>query len=340
MADAKDGPTVDDLTDREVQEMEAGEEFEFADGQAPANEDDSDAKDAAEVSEEAAGEAPGDEDKEKAQEEPKAPVLDARLRHAAERAGWADEDIANLGDKAPAILEKFADGFDAVATRMSEIGRAQAADGDKGERKTASETTEEAFDIHTPLDRAGLLEKKDEDDEPIFSEEALGVLTPIFDAFESMRGVVAQLHDRVTPYVDAQEQASQTKDFEVLEEFFEEVKADYGEVFGEGKSADLGEKSEEMKARQALWEQAKLIAAGCEATGRKFDLKDVLKQALSVTQAGRQKELARKELNKDLKKRARQITPRAQGRAAKAVDPEEAAVDAITGIVKELGIKP
>ena len=329
MPDETGGATVDDMTDREVQQMEAGEDFESAEEQAPDDKDDTGAKDVEEVEDDKADKAEAE-----TQEEPKAPAIDARLKHAAERAGYSEEDVAALGNKAPDVLAKLADGFDSVATRMAELGRAKSPQGDKPDEKS------DAFDITKPLNRAALLEKTDEEGLPIFSDEALGVLTPIFDTVEALRDAYARLQGRVTPYLDGQNKAADEKNWETLEAFFEEVSGDYGDVFGKGKTPDLDEKSEEVKARQALWTFTQQLVAGAESLGQKADLKASLKQALSVTQAGRQKELARKQLNEDLKKRGRQITPRPKGRAAKAVDPEEAAVDAIAGIVRDLGIKP
>ena len=343
MADGQDDATVTaveaavaEMDEKQIQQMEAGEDLEQiqADGKAPV-------EDAEEV---VAGEEKVEDAEEveaEAQEEPEAPVMDARLKHAAERAGLTDEFIEGLGDKAPDILTKLADGFDSVSTKMAELGRAKAPQGNPPPSKEdeTPKKSETAFDIKSPLDRAKLLDRVDEDGDPVFSDEAIETLTPLFDSFESMRGFISQLNDRVTPYVQEQEARAQSSDWETLESFFEDVTSDYGEVFGKGKTPDLGENSSEFKERTALWEQAKLIAAGHESLGQEFDLKDVLMQSLSITQAGRQKELARQSVREDLKNRGKKITARPRGRAAsKTTDPYEVAAEAVAQKVNELGI--
>ena len=258
-------------------------------------------------------------------EEPEAPVMDARLKHTAERLKLSDEDIKAMGDAAPEILAKLADSQDSVSSAYAEIGRKAKEAGD-GELNTN--------DIGKPFDLN--LNRVDDDGDAVFGDDALEVFQGQSDQIEALRGAQQSFMERVLPIVEDIEEKQSSDEWRTLDGFFEEHAGDFGEIFGKGSTADLDDESGELKARRGLWEQAKLIVSGYEAHGKHYELKDILRQALHTTQAEHLQELARKKVMAGLKERGKQVSPRPRKRSTSTQSPRERAVASVAATVRDL----
>jgi hypothetical protein len=287
-------------------------------------------------------EAAGDEDAEtgeqEEQEEPKAPVLDARLKQAAKRAGLSDEEMATIP---VSTIQKIADSQDAVSTAFAELGREpdgsvkkEAADGE------AEEAEASAFDINKPFELD--IDLTDAEGDPVFTDEAHQVFNGQNNAIEGLRAFGVSLMQRFGPALEYFEQQRQRDHDKNVDGFFEKLAEDYGDIYGKGPGAALDREGVEWKNRKNVCEFANAMLQTLRKMGKEKDYLEALEEAHSVHQGKRIKEQAEKagaeKARAALKKRGKQIQERPGSRAAvPKPKTEEDRIAAIEATAKNLG---
>jgi len=326
--------TPAELQEREQEELAVKAVADKARETMPVGDDEEAAKLQAEdaAAEKTAEEVPGvkTEEPKPDQEEPKAPELELRLKHAAEYMGLTDEQVTAMGDQAEGILSKVADARDRISRGFSDLGKpppaAKVDDKDDAEKP-------KPFDAKTPFDLKKL--RFGEDGERVLSDEADAMI-------QEQQRQLNQLREHTVALADRLERAEQDvvqKEFDAMEDFFVGITEQYGDVYGKGSSLEMAEDSPELQARMTLWNEANAIYEGRRARGMKTNREDCRKDALSLLQADRIKETARKELEEKVVKRSKQVSAKPRSRKPAApVKGEQAAVDAVKQKITEMGI--
>lgn len=258
--------------------------------------------------------------------------LDARLKHAAERAGLAEDDIANMGDKAVGVLGKLADGQAEVDTRLAEIGRAKQPEGE-----TPADGEDEKFDIQKPFVR--LENPKDEDGDVVWGEEFMAYANSRDQAIEGLRSTTLSNQEKVNVLYEAHEAREQREYVQKVDGFFDSLGKGYEKLYGKGPGADMDAEGDTMKTRRAVVEQASALQAGLEATGKDYDTADLLERAHFMVNHEYVQDLARKTALKSLSKRAKQITVRpGAAKPSMRTQTRQDRIDALGNDFRELGM--
>jgi hypothetical protein len=119
-----------------------------------------------------------------------------------------------------------------------------------------------------------------------------------------LSGVTQQLQQQ-SQWVEYQRQAAEAQQVRQEIEAFDEAisSLDRTDVFGEGSSETLGNDRDEMKARQAVYDQAIILRNGHLALGKQPpELKELVRQADSIVHADEIKESARRQINDRLRR--------------------------------------
>jgi len=232
--------------------------------------------------------------------------LTARQQNAARRYGLGDEDLAALGDKAGAVLDKLAAAHSDIGRRYSEIGRAQ--------RQAPPEKKPEGKDQGADPGEALF-------DPDVWGDEG----SKANKAFAALRQEFASLREFVDEY--RTEQRGREAD-----EFFAGLPKGMYPELGLGRISDVGEDSPEAEARAEIIEQAVLQQAGHEAVrGKALPFKDALKEALAVKYPDAPAKAARQAAADAKKRRSEQSTarPGSPRGTERKLTPEEKAAKAI-----------
>ncbi len=296
---------------------------EVAEGEVKAEGEAEGEKPAATAEAEAAPEAEGVPE---AEAEAVLPELPPRLMHAAHRAGLTDDQVAALGDNAEGVLSRLADSYDAVSRDF----------GSRGKPTFTAEELETVKRTGAPpaaKDELGadLLVELDPD---VYGAEMVGTMKEKFlPRLNALTAEVRQL--RQAEYNRRAAQLTQEAN-----EFFESVKADYGELFGEGPIGKLEPGTPQHDARLRVYKEADIIANGAVATGRPMTVREALDRAVSIVTRDQALETARGQIARDVQKRARQVTQKPTHRAATRSwrKPEEKAADAYAQKIRDMGL--
>ena len=264
--------------------------------------------------------------------------LDWRREQAARRMGWDADYLKELGDARDSILDKAADGLDAISTKMSEFGRKAAPDKSKEGDEGEGDDTEEAVVFDPEAEFAF----KDAEDH--FDDETRNlVLAPLAQEYNALKSHVAELRsqlERVMPYVaDVQQNQDRAEDKEI-EKFFGGIEAHFGDAYGKGATTEHKEDSAEHVARQGLVDLAWQLQDGYANRGEKISMNDALEMALSISQKDRIAQIAVEKRVERTKKRGKQITPQATGKRTSQQTLEDKALAALETRVRELQIAP
>jgi len=282
--------------------------------------------------EETAAEEPSKE--EAAEEDEKAAELDARLQQAAERAKLTPENIAAMGDAAPEVLRRLADGFDAVSSDFAALGRKASGEPGPMEQGKAGAEHEEAPKGAEKKGEEDFTFPMDDADREAFGElTEEKILKPAASAINTLRGQLEEQRQ-------AMRQLASVLALREADSFFATAAKDYGEMFGEGEINALDPNSDQAKARMGLLEEADMILSGAAAKGRQMSVREAMNRALAISTKGQAEERAREQLNSKVKKRSRQRIRRPTSRTIpdKKQTSDDAAMEAYEKKAAELGV--
>jgi len=290
---------------------------------------------------------PADKAADKASDKP--PGLDARLTHAAERAGLKAEEIEKLGDAAGAVLGKLADSYDSISTTYAELGKKPAdATAEKAGKKPPEgaevegqqETgTPQPFDFEKPFKFD--LDQKVKDDEgeewtarDLFKGSTEQVLMkPMESAINAIREMVFSLHRDRDAQLGAQLE-------EKVNGFFKGIETDYGDLYGKGAMDSLEEGSDALKLRKELLAMAEEMAQGAVSKGHSLPPEEFLQRALFIHAKDKQATIQRRKVAEEVKKRSGQRVARPTSRttADKTKGGTERATAAAAEKLEEIGL--
>ncbi len=271
-----------------LQELEDADEDDPGDTEQPdASDDDQDEP-----------EAEGDED-----DEPEADTatdLDASLKQAGYRAGLSDEDIAALPN-AEAVLGKLKAGWDSISAEHGKAGGEKPDD----EADDSTQPQEDQFDL-------------DWDAEVEDSDGDTTTVSELFDG-PTREKVLQPMIDRIRAQDNAVAEMQTTMLVQLSDVFFQGVQADHGKVYGTGSLLTMDQSSPEFKARSDLLMAASQRRQGALAAGQDMTALEAMQKALVEHQGDNIKATARRELNRKVKKRGKQVVSRATQRTPQPV---------------------
>ena len=121
--------------------------------------------------------------------------------------------------------------------------------------------------------------------------------------------------------------------------YLEGLGKDWKSVFGEGKTDALPRGSKAFLARSAVWEEARRMQAGYEATGAEPPSEsELLSRALKVAHSDHHTTITRAQLRKSVASREKRITNRPSQTAGKELTGEAAAIRNVAALMEERGM--
>jgi len=224
----------------------------------------------------------------KPEAKPEPPTLTQRQREAATQFGYSDKDVAELGDKAPAVLQKLADRWDRQTTELDKAAKAKAA-AEKGKEEAAGK--EAGDDTETAGDHDGQTVARNERGQfsrtkPPTVEEFLGVDGDGYSDPETAKPAFKWLVDQVKDMGHVREEVAALvgKLGEVaafiegtrLDQFWAKIPVDLIGTYGQGSTSDLPADSPERKQRDRAAKLMRDVRNQRLQDGQDADMLDVL----------------------------------------------------------------
>lgn len=243
---------------------------------------------------------------------------DGGLSDRAKEYGLSEEDLKAFGDKAPEMLDKFAEMYDA---RISELGRGLLS-APKGEEEQPPE--EEGG---KPSSAAEKLIEAGYDDDALL---------------EVVRGLESQVGE-LKGNLDSGKAASQEKFAQDLDAFFanppERFKSVVEDALG-GKSVfTLGENTPEKEFAESVVNEMDALHAGYMSQGKEMSLEKIGEKALAIVCRDRIKELAERELAGKIKKRGDSALTEPKAKRGLSPTPNKEVQD-VESVMRDFGMIP
>lgn len=263
------------------------------------------------------------------------PTLAPLLRQAAKRAGWNDEDIDELYAAHPQMAERQ---FQRVLSSFNDLS---AQFGRLGQTIMEGEQPPAQPGQRRQPRRAPQRNDQDEDDgddllTSLYGPDRVGALREKYGA-DFMDDVVKPMLEPVRQMQAQYAAAQQDQVAQEIGGFFRGLDKSFSTLYGEGDQVS----EEQIGNRQQLALMADAIHVGAAQHGVDLSVKECLERANMQFAAEHMAELTRKEITKQVKKRADRITHRPTQRRRRSSDAERgenAAASAYRQKAAELGL--
>jgi hypothetical protein len=268
-------------------------------------EDDDDAESTDEESVEDEGEGEPEESVPDSQKQ--GDVVDQTLAEHARMAGLNDEQVSKLADAG--LLESVMG-----AVREALLFTPQQQSDETGQESEPFGSTEE---LNT------LIDEMKEDGE--YDEKVVGALETSAKTIAALEGKLSRMEEFLGQF----EQAQQQQAFQAqVESFDRELNGleEFASIFGTGTAADL--ETEHLENRARVWDAMTEMRAGAQALGRAVpDNATLVRKAVNREFGDKALEIARKEINSQLKKR--QTVQRPTNKAKKSGEGQTSNLDKV-----------
>lgn len=199
-------------------------------------------------------------------------VLTKNQHQALNRAGYSDDDIAELVGESPKIAKQTADHW---ARKLNEFSTANARRGRENQRANQNPGKDagkpgageaESLDIDLP-DRKAFVEE--------FGEKAADLLLP------TMRAMAVRVKQAEDAARQTRSQATERQLVSEVQSFFQQQPKDFQTHFGKGNDA-AKLTDDQREKRMEVVDQAALLLAGAEARGMEMSLTEALEKARTL----------------------------------------------------------
>ncbi len=242
-------------------------------------------------------------------------TLDPVLINAARRANYSDEEIEELGDKAPLVLNRLKDVVDNASREFSKRGKAAIEAQQPASEPPATQTP---ITPATPAAEGAGLSELGIDDSELEPDTAA--------AFKQMRAEItalkagnADVREYVANQKEAESEARAQRAITLLDDYLKPLTKDkrgvYALRYGKGGTSQFEENSLERHARLQLLTEADQIFAGATQMRTEMTPEEALDRAFSILHKHDTKQEVREEVASQLRKRSSQSTHKPTNRS-------------------------
>ncbi len=280
--------------------------------------------------------------------------LDASLLHAAERAGLDEEDIKEMGEKAPTVLGKLKKGQDEIARRFAKMGSQKkqgqpTQQGQQGEQGQQGQQFTQAPQPQQPQQPTGQMSSQTamgnlpqgqqgqqpeaQGNEPalqdfevpdleelraIGGDEVANGVEKLFDVVKQQQQTIQQMQPAVNEFQNTRQQEAIQKGVQQADSHLTDLAQKYDgyrELFGDQSWNELQEGSQAHQARQKVLNQAGLIRQNAKQRGIQMSQEEAVDHALSIMAPELQKDATRQDVESEVEEVQSQAINRPTQRA-------------------------
>ena len=222
------------------------------------------------------------------------PTFTTKELNAAQRAGFDEDFLTALGDRARPLVENLVKSQSDIGRRYAKIGQAE-----RNARKREEETGKESAD---------------EERKPLF-DPAEYEGDEYATAFNTMDGRVHQLEGQLAQFSQDKQEQDDMRAMKDADAWLGQLEGKGFEELGDGPTMSLDPDSPEYEARAKLYGKADQLQVGFRAAeGEDMAQEEALAQAFAILYPGAQTEAKRDKKQEAIDRRKKQKTARPTGR--------------------------